>query len=171
MKKYLILVVGMLLTFNTIAYPDTPSPTPNPDSSPCSWVGDKLQSAMVETITKATAVAGDAKDFIAKQLPDVIKQLLRWKFAESLFGCFFPILIFVSFLTVASKLWIKMEWNAHGEPKDAANVIRLICAVASSIGMVISLLAVFFCVNLTWLQIWLAPKVYLIEYAKSMIHH
>src|SRR3982751_6068040 len=88
MKKLLNIIIALIITspalFAAEASAPSPTVTPNPTVENLKWVNDKLQSALADTLNKATTVAGDAKDFIAGQLPDVIKQLLVWKFFESL---------------------------------------------------------------------------------------
>src|SRR5437773_4823709 len=86
MKK-LITAIMIVITGISITLADTPDSSPIPAPSPdtrLSLVNQKLQDALADTITKATTVAGEAKDFMVEQLPDVIRQLLLWKFFENL---------------------------------------------------------------------------------------
>lgn len=41
--------------------------------------------------------------------------------------------------------------------------------IVVGVGSIVGLMVFFIGTNLTWLQIWVAPKFYLIEYAKSFM--
>jgi hypothetical protein len=173
MKK-LITSVILLLSVASLTLATDASPTPAPTATPskeqvaqCSnWVSDKLQASLADMLTKATSVAGDAKDFVVAQLPDVIRQLLLWKMAESIWECIFPIIVMIGFIIFAKQMMKKSNWE-NGEPNNGYAVISIVGWILTAL----SFLYFFFSVNITWLQIWLAPKVYLIEYARQMVSH
>ncbi len=131
----------------------------------------QLDQVLIDTIQKATKVSGEiydgAKsvttksiDFAMQQAPDLIHQLLMYNFIVSLLSFVFSLslligscyFIFYSFKQYASKKW------------DETNSIFLIFMIfpigLSFIAMVNST---------TWLKIWIAPKIYLIEYAARLL--
>lgn len=127
---------------------------------------EPLKQAVADMIQAATKSAGEAKDFLAGQIPDVIRQLLMWKMAESIVYCLIGIAMMI--------IWIKAarKYFAYGKSEE--------WDFDSSEGMVPAtmfggLLSVFWLggtiafLNTTWLQIWIAPKVYLIEFARDLI--
>jgi hypothetical protein len=162
MKTKLVLI--MMFAAN-LALAAEPSPAPTPDT---------LKQAVAQVLTQATKTVGDAKDFVLAQLPDVVRQLLAWKFACSLIEN----LVWVGLLIVSSiilrrsfkdNVWkddgsVRYDVHPqHGWPRFVLGVFSAAATVVSTIGTMIELC------NPTWLQIWIAPKVYLIEYAKDFI--
>jgi hypothetical protein len=111
-------------------------------------------------ITDAIAV----RDFIISETPDVIQQLLAWNMTYSLVRLAVSILIFVCF---AIGLFHHIRWIArHFNDADENLIIsNILCVATYSIPSVIATIVFF---NLTWLQIIVAPKIYLIEYAANM---
>jgi Na+-transporting NADH:ubiquinone oxidoreductase subunit NqrE len=117
-------------------------------------MSDKLESVLVDAIQKTQAGIGEAVDFAITQAPDVIQQLLLWKTIQSL-AIFIPlVLIALAFLG-----WI--VWAVKKEKDYSEGYAFLTMGF-----FVFSALA---CNQLTWLKIWIAPKLYLVEYAASLV--
>jgi len=107
-----------------------------------------------------------AKEFIPAELPDVVQQLLHWEAVISGIHCAIGtcfLLIPVVLVCWQYKNRVKhMEW-LENEPgwdtgfyfANLANVFPIV------IGMIWW--------DFTWLKIWMAPKVYLLEYAASLV--
>lgn len=170
-------------------------------------MNDQLQAALAALLDKTVSGIDASTAFLSAQLPDVIQQLLVWKFIQHLTSMIVPLLILV--VSVAALLWaahgllhignervdqlraeVRTEealYYATSRPEDRehqakacaakaeleaitedVSPIDLAVVVASSITAFISLIVTLFNANLVWLQIWLAPKVYLIEYAASL---
>ena len=127
-------------------------------------MNEKLQIALADIITKSVQTVEAAGQFILNEAPDVVQQLLVWKFVCSVisFSCFviLPLILVSVFLLIASRT------------KDEDT--RLFSYVATIVsGLVIwCLSAGISCGDgnaLDWVQIKLAPKIYLIEYASKLI--
>jgi len=107
-----------------------------------------------------------ASDFVIDQTPDVIQQLLAWHFITSLL-CF--VFIFASpfiFYFIGGKI-VSMMCQEDDDKE------RIFCVnIGKCVGLLASFLTVvgLFCEAqpLAWLQIWIAPKLYLLEYAASL---
>lgn len=194
MKTKLTIFTSLLVfaSFSLSALAATPTPTATPKDTKTvvenavaaatnstttervKWVNDKLQAALADLITKSVSVAGDAKDFVVGELPDIIKQLLLWKLFESFVPMVFWFCSFWFFAILFMRTTIKNEdWKCNntnryndypqnGFPKAWIGVFKVVACL-------VSVICFLFSMNLTWLQIWLAPKVYLIEYSKSML--
>lgn len=117
-------------------------------------MNEELQQALADLVNKSVEIGGDAIAFTQEQLPEVIQQLLIWKAAESLILCAACVgwIVFTCFAS----------YKVHKVTNDS-DVTPFIVMVAVAV-----CLPAFFNLNLIWLQIWLAPKVYLIEYAASL---
>ena len=114
-------------------------------------MGEKLQ----ETLTEILQGVLSAKDFVLTELPDVVEQLLVWKFCIHLILFSTGIMLVVVSYYGAKKLWISLKGS-----RDEMCIIFMLIPASGGVLMV--------CANLKWLQIWLAPKIYLIEYAARL---
>ncbi|AVH85315.1 hypothetical protein RsoM2USA_387 [Ralstonia phage RsoM2USA] len=133
---------------------------------------DPLSEALTHIID-ATVKAGTAGiNFLSEQIPDVIHQLLVWKAIQS----FLPFMLGIVAMIAGSYAMyyiIKMyrknvaayeQRRPHGLGYDAfVEWILGLCAA----GVVVM---GFFgaATHMTWLQIIVAPKIYLIEYAAHL---
>ena len=117
---------------------------------------EELQNALTEILRGVLS----AKDFVLAELPEVVTQLLTWKMYESIIWFIFGIISIIIVIVVNCKTF-KQSWKITvevGAPAILANII----------GSVIALIAISSIMNLDWLQITVAPKVYLIEYVASL---
>lgn len=124
---------------------------------------EQLQKALAEIIGKVNGGIDGATSFMSAQLPDVVNQLLAWYAAKSLIMC--------SLALVVLMVWFFAE-------RYAINTLRTNMADTDTwligyvfVGSAIRLAPVMFIsctANIDWLQIWLAPKIWLIEYAASL---
>jgi hypothetical protein len=100
--------------------------------------------------------------FLQAELPDVIYQLLLWHGVKSLIYAASAVVIFLMFFRqsvyFAKAILRECENDGDGSilfiPYAFAHILYL---------FPISLF------NLTWLQIWIAPKVWLLEYAANLV--
>lgn len=144
------LITLLLLFIPIIAWAEA-SPTPAPD---------KLQSALADMVNKSVQVAGDAKDFLVAQLPDVIRQLLAWKMAEA--AIWFIATSAVFFFGLKYLIRLSRFFYREYVPEGFILVVLGGIAVIVSAGLALSHLMLV-------LQIWIAPKIYLIEYSEALI--
>lgn len=118
-----------------------------------------LQDAIVTTITKATETAGKAVDFLSAEIPDVIKQLIQWKIAENGFLVFLALAFLIAWVTkLASHFYKRAE---EDEPFCVVVIGGWLLSVFCSI--------IVICGSLELIQLIVAPKVWLIEYAAHLV--
>lgn len=138
-------------------------------------MNDQLQAALADILTKTTTAVEAGVDFLQAELPDVIQQLLAWKLAYSvatiLVGTVALLLVGWSFR------FYKKEWLLDSEGRRHRYKTTIVFdsdgdvhpGIIGLIGAQIFGTVVFFAgLNFTWLQILIAPKIYLIEYAASL---
>ena len=124
--------------------------------------------------------SGDAAAFLAAEIPDVIQQLLVWHAIESLIW-FLP-----GLLLIAAPWFVYWRLGGRGKPAEpkygearyektfthgydgrvsgeAAALFALLSGVTTLAGLALIL------GNLEWLQILVAPKLYLLEYARVLV--
>lgn len=121
-------------------------------------MNDQLQKALLALLNQTANGANDAVLFMQKELPDIIRQLLLWNAVKS--GIFF--LIWATAFGFGVKWWryIYKSEDVGGEEAVPLYVALVIWFLMAAIGIAFSM---------DWLQILLAPKVYLLEYAKSVV--
>lgn len=152
-------------------------------------MNEQMQEALTEIIKKASGGIDASISFLSREIPDVVQQLLLWNVVKS--GLLFAIGLF--FLCASVVLWrtkIGMsksearEAYKKGEPwtryggsgngsvtsieYDAIMALpeygksRIPAAALMILGVI------WLTINLGWLQIIIAPKIWLIEYAASL---
>jgi len=126
-------------------------------------MNEELQQAMLKILSKTVDTAGKATDFMVAEIPDVIQQLLVWKMWESIFYLGIAIIVIV--------LWTIAEVKVFKKIRECSNVkdTWFLYLVPGTFVRLIPTIPVSSCLNLTWLQILVAPKLYLIEYASALI--
>ena len=134
-------------------------------------MNEQLQLAVSTLIQTSLNAIDKGTTFLSNQIPEVIQQLLLWKaiasFIEFSSGIFIIGGIF-AWLIYQYKYWtttIETKWGTTKQRISEDNgpfvILNLSCVIPLIYGSS--------CINLIWLQIWIAPKLYLIEYAKDFL--
>lgn len=119
-------------------------------------MNEQLQQALLVIIHKTTNAVGASIDFLSGQIPDVIHQLLVWHAVKSGLLC--------TLFLVATSLVIFAVYKIE---KKTQPIDR---GIPSMVGIVVSIFLLFGASqNFEWLQILVAPKIFLIEYATSLV--
>lgn len=148
-------------------------------------MNEQANKILVELLQKAANGIDAAVTFSQAQIPDVVHQLLLWEMTYSLIMTILPI------STIPAVIWF-VKWQCkmveigkfgnegyswdRGNPKYRPTMIWdskgelsfLIAPLAFFLFMWGSWL-ILAIAKMTWLKIWLAPKLYLLEYAASLI--
>jgi hypothetical protein len=116
---------------------------------------EELQGALTEILNGVLT----AKDFVISELPEVITQLLTWKVCEN-----------IVYFTLASTIVGSILYVSHLMVKGLRERRDPCPEFVYFVGCLVSIIPVIVAIEclLKGLQIWLAPKVYLIEYAASL---
>lgn len=148
-----------------------------------------LNDALVQIIQSTQGAVEKGIGFLSEQIPDVVQQLLLWKFVESLVWGSVGILILVLvgfFLLAATKPaeLIQPTPPVEGDRyyrkpreeykdtfwRDSNGKLEETIMIPIGTSVVGIIIAFFFLMNLTTaLQIYVAPKVFLIEYASHLV--
>ena len=122
-------------------------------------MNEELQTAVTEIINSAIS----AKDFLVGQLPEYVAQLLMWHALYSLVWFLIGVLLagLTCYVDVRLYRYIKSDVLNSWERFDAYALTALGSAVL--MGIALSMM------NITWLKIWIAPKVWLVEYAANLV--
>lgn len=125
-------------------------------------MSEELQNAIQQLITKTLDGVDTSVAFLNAELPDYVYQLLLWYGVYNfLITVIFTIILCVAwYLPYKSRgamLAMGMNWK-NGPGWQVTWIFSVFISVPCVIEM-----------NLIWLQIWIAPKVWLIEYASSLV--
>ena len=129
-------------------------------------MNEEMQSALVKFINQSLDVFNQGVGFMSEQIPDVVQQLLAWKFTSSLLGFIFFCLCC---LIWAYANYRQIKWwggkNEYGKTRITSDFGPFV------IFNVLQALFITLIPNnlFDWLKIWIAPKVWLIEYAASLV--
>lgn len=120
-------------------------------------MNEQAQKILVDLLQKASNGIDSAVSFSQAQIPDVIQQLLMWNTVSSA-----GIQILCVLTVVACIYLMVFAWN-----KGDDAVVVLAALLSSGAGSITCIVVIFN--HFDWLKIWLAPKLYLIEYAASLV--
>lgn len=121
-----------------------------------------LEQTANEALKKLIQASTDAVHWTAEQLPEVIEQLLMWKLAESIATNLVSLLtVVVGSLFIG---WCGKKIKQTPEGGEWGGYIFPIAFALIAMGILVHIFT-----DIVWLQIWIAPKVYLIEYAAKIL--
>ncbi|AUR83515.1 TMhelix containing protein [Vibrio phage 1.036.O._10N.286.45.C3] len=125
-------------------------------------MNEQLQGAVAQILERAISGIDSSVEFMQAELPDVIEQLLMWYAVRS--ALFF--IAGVSLLILIPFLWRKwiVKCENSGNYCDGLD-LYVIPALLSIIPFFTSILIL----DIEWLQIWIAPKIWLMEYAAKLV--
>ena len=139
---------------------NTPTPPPAMES-----IDQFVQWAVENAQVKGPKIV----DWLYTEVPEVVEQFLLWSFAESFIGflvCFFFIFVYPFVLyKVVKHFYEKLEVS---EAPDES-FFWIPTGVISVVTILVSQLISWRTINLNWLKVWLAPKVYLLETFSNVI--
>ena len=119
-------------------------------------VNEKANEVLLKLVNKAMNGIDAAVQFSQAQIPEVIHQLLMWNAVSSILIQVLAILIAFTPVVVFVR-----KWEVICDNDAEASVILNLFTVPFG--------AILFFTNFDWLKIWLAPKLYLLEYAASLM--
>lgn len=148
-------------------------------------MNEQLQKALVELIGKASNGIDASVSFLSAEIPDVIHQLLLWYAAKSAIEFFVGVIIIAFGVKIFNmKIGISKD-SAKKDYEDGKRWTRY-CGLneitsteydtimmmpdywkAKALGVFAAMIGSLL-VNIDWLQIWIAPKIWLIEYASQL---
>lgn len=149
---------------------------------------DRALALLERLINSALQSMDEATAFAEAELPSVIEQLLTWKLLESvaynllgvalLLACCLPLLLVHRAARRARVIDESNDnmrntpcyqrnfwWDRDGDSTENNVGFHLLSVLPIVLGVIFCAMAI----NLTWLQIWVAPKVYLLEYAADLV--
>jgi hypothetical protein len=120
-------------------------------------MNEQLQQALATIIGKTMQGVDASISFLSAEIPDVIHQLLVFKLAQACVLLVMAIIYLIAWSVFSYKSF-KHGWHEG---------IQMVTVFAGGAVAVTSAISLFINGGVA-LQIWLAPKIYLIEYAASL---
>ena len=128
-------------------------------------MNDELQKAVSELLSKTIGGIDKAGSFLSGEIPSYIQELLMWKAAYSAIFCLIGVILVVLAAIWGERLLKKQAaWVMAGKSYESRELSFAVTFFAGVIYFIVALEVL----NLTWLKIWLAPRVYLVEYMASL---
>jgi hypothetical protein len=131
-------------------------------------IQNTLEKALIKSIDGIQKTGTELVEALYQQAPEVVEQLLVWHGIEALILCIAAVaslaLPFIHYKIVNhmhQKLKVQ-EW------RDESG-FWIPTALSGIATVAVTLVCFFNYVNIKWLKIWLAPKVYLLEYLAEMM--
>ena len=141
-------------------------------------MNEQLETQLVEILQSVSTSVGDAKEFIIAELPDVVQQVLSWYTVLSVVENIIGIILFVFMVYIIRNMVVKPDSmntanivQRFSFMKDpyAENGIEYSPAVLLVIAVTFGLFLVAMSkLNIVFLKILIAPKLWLIEYAATL---
>lgn len=135
-------------------------------------INTNLQNALSVFINKTIEGVDASVEFLQQEIPDVVYQLILWYGIKSAVTALFAVIGLILLLIILLKGFksIKENYKALGDEFLAFGGIFIGIPTASmwlySVSLVVSVL---YHNSITALQIWVTPKIWLLEYAGSFI--
>lgn len=114
-----------------------------------------LEETLVSMLTKASESMASGVDFLESEVPLVVAEILQWYMV-------YGIIKMVLGLALVGCIVIMLRWAVkRGVNTDESFVAALFAIVPAVIAI--------FAINLDWLKIYIAPKLWLIEYTATLV--
>lgn len=134
-------------------------------------MNENIQNAVADLITKSVDTIGKAGEFIIAETPEVLQQLITWNLVENLIFWIFGLCLLVIVCPLSCKFLIYTAKNTNNNNHwayndDIAIPAIVVCFFIAVLSFIFGLCEVL---DLEWFKVWLAPKVWLIEYAADLM--
>lgn len=145
-------------------------------------MNEQANKILADLLQKASNGIDAAVSFSQAQIPDVVNQLLLWNAVSSVISQVVALAVIMLLAVIVyrgvSRRGTRTEgggwrgyhyegrsffWDEDGD----LSFPGMMCSMASGGTILVCLMA--FATNFDWLKIWLAPKLYLIEYAAHLL--
>lgn len=131
-----------------------------------------LEQTVVDVINKSVSSIEKGAEFLAGQLPDIAEQYLRWQFMKNLFEAFLAVILIVVFFV---SVFLSVKYTKNNKKnydslyyESGGMFPWMVVGIFSFIQFMV-IWPWFYHSCSTMIQIYVAPKVYLIEWAKSFL--
>ena len=128
-------------------------------------MNEELQNTLNSFVIDMIGAFEQTGEWIAGEIPLLIKEIVLWNvwYNLTLFIAgilLIPVLVYVLFASIQKKYqWQKELWKLT----EGAHIVATAFVVMLGSG------AAYNMINLTWLKAWIAPRLFLLEYAQGLV--
>lgn len=119
-------------------------------------MNEELQKVLTEMLNKASSGIDATKTFLESEIPEVVTQLLLWHGIKNFIYFCIGVLLLIIVAYIVVKVTRVLKENSSSNGIFFLAPAFILCLIAGST------------INITWLQIWIAPKIFIIEYIASL---
>lgn len=123
---------------------------------------DILKTYLITALEKTGNLVDKSVDMVMEQAPILMQEVLHWYFAYNLILFILGLIVLIAIAVIDYKL-IKWEQSDRSD-KDGFGYF-----VSFMFSVITIPLTFLILINLTWLKIYIAPRLWLIEYAASLV--
>ena len=131
-------------------------------------MNEQLQNALSGLLTKTMEGVETASTFLVAELPDVVYQLLLWYGVRSIVETVLAISCVLFYIKLEKKLYPFIKGKCD-KSYDSDFAFYFGYLGMGSIPRAILLAVAYKHMSLDWLQIWIAPKIWLLEDSATLI--
>lgn len=140
-------------------------------------MNEQLQGAVAQILERAISGIDSSVDFMQAELPDVIERLLLWYAVKSVAISIFGLILLLAYV-IAISLAYKSRPADGGEnlfwerwSHKSNNEFNFDWTLVFGVGCVFVLIPSIIMITsiMTAIQIWIAPKIWLMEYAAKLV--
>jgi len=170
MKKLTIALSILTLSFAAYAGPTNAAPTILTNTNIQNAISGILmgvKDAGGEVFNASKDVIAGGIDLVKTQAPELITEFLKWKFTEAMIWFIFSLTLLTAGIIAAVKFFT--YYNKHSREYGSKGYILggvLFGILPAIAGLIMSVCNIF-----PVIQIWIAPKIYLLEYVMARIHN
>ncbi len=121
-------------------------------------------------LQSAVQLANKTGVWLGGQIPDVLHQLLEYNLIMAIIGAIVGLLIVMAGFVIIWAIYRKFTSSQYRMDADDWGGFTLVSLIPFGL-LVAPGLAMFFCNLSNMIEIWVAPKIYCIQYAASLIQH
>ena len=140
-------------------------------------MNEQLQQALTEILTKTVDGIDSGVEFMHAELPDVIEQLLMWYAVKGVICFLFGLLLILAWVATFNYilkrrpqdggenfLWERWSHKDENELKIEAQLFIVISGILAAIFSMVYIPEI-----MTTIKIWIAPKIWIIEYTARLV--
>jgi hypothetical protein len=102
-----------------------------------------------------------AVEVMQEQCPLLVEELLKWHMTVSLILFVVGVVILVTYAASIKKIYTALDKKCCSADTVGWTSVTSIVSLVIGIGLVTT--------NLTWLKIWIAPRLFLLEYVSELV--
>jgi hypothetical protein len=132
-------------------------------------MNEQLQTTVNEMLQKSISAFEQGAEWMAGEVPEVVNQLLMWHLAKYSLISLIAVIAFVFAMVTLRSIFLNKKddhwaWDSYGL-SEAGLVASIAAPLSGLISIVVFLETIF-----TPIQILIAPKLYILEYAAKLVN-